>query len=352
MKDRTAALAALGGVAGLWALGRLARARRAIDFRGRHVLISGGSRGLGLALARRFAAEGARLTLLARTADDLDRARAELARWDTDVLTIPCDVRDRAAVEAAVARAVGHHGRLDVLVHDAGLIQVGPEDHMTEADYAETMGVHFWGAYYLTEAARPHLPRDGSARVVYVSSIGGRVAVAHLAPYSASKHALTGYADAMRAELAEEKIRVTTVTPGLMRTGSTVNAYFKGQHREEYAWFTIGNANPLLSMSSERAAQRIVEACRHGDASLTLTLSAKLATAANGLAPGLVGAAMKLADRLLPDVAWGDGAARRTGWESFSRWAPSLLTRPADRAVPRFNELRGHAPPHHGDGHR
>src|SRR5690606_7517690 len=212
--DRALASAALGA-AGLWAVGRAVRARRAIDLRGRHVLISGGSRGLGLALARCFAREGARLTLLARTADDLGRARADLARWDTDVLTVPCDVRDRAAVETAVRQAVDHHGRLDVLVHNAGLIQVGPEAHMTEADYAETMGVHFWGAYYLTEAARPHLPRDGSARIGYVSSIGGRVAVAHLAPYAASKHALTGYADAMRAELAEDGIRVTTITPGL-----------------------------------------------------------------------------------------------------------------------------------------
>ncbi len=341
--DRSVPLAALGGAATVWAAGRLLRARRAVDLRDRHVLISGGSRGLGLALARCFAKEGAALTLLARTEADLDDARAELARR-TDVLALPCDVRDRAAVEAAVAEAVRHHGRLDVLVHDAGVIQVGPEAHMTEADYAEAMGTHFWGAYYLTEAARPHLPRDGSARIVYVSSIGGRVAVPHLAPYAASKHALTGYADAMRAELAAEGVRVTTVTPGLMRTGSTVNAYFKGRHREEYAWFTIGNANPLLSLSAERSARRIVDACRHGDASLTLTPVAKLAVAADGLAPGLVAAAMKLTSRLLPDPA-GDGAARWTGWQSFSRWAPSLWTRPADRAVPRFNELRGHTPP-------
>ena len=340
---RGATFATLGGVAGLWALGRALRAGRAVDFRGCHVLISGGSRGLGLALARRFAAEGASLTLLARTADDLDRARADLARWDIDVLTIPCDVRNRDAVEAAVSESVRHHGRLDVLVHDAGVIQVGPEAQMAEADYREALGVHFWGAFYLTDAARPHLPRDGSGRIAYVSSIGGRVAVPHLAPYATSKFALTGYADAMRAELAPG-IRVTTVTPGLMRTGSPVNALFKGQHRKEYAWFTVGDANPLLSTGADHAAARIVDAVRHGDAALTLTLPAKLLAAADGLAPSLVGTAMKWTNRLLPDPS-GDGEARWTGWQSFSRWAPSLLTRLSDRAVPRFNELRGHAPP-------
>lgn len=339
------ALAIASAAAGTVGVRRLVRARRRIDFRGRTVVISGGSRGLGLVLARHFAAEGANLVLLARTEADLATAKEELQAASTDVLALPCDVRDRTAVERAVAEAAERFGWIDVLVHDAGVIQAGPEENLHEDDYRESLGVHFWGAYYLTEAVRPHLPRDGSGRIAYVASIGGRVAVPHLAAYSVGKFALVGYADAMRAELAEHGVRVTTVTPGLMRTGSHVNATFKGQHEKEYAWFSIADANPLLSADPDRAARRILEAVRHGDPALTITLPAKLAVAADGLAPGLVGTVMKWADRGLPDAAGPSGDEPRTGWESFSDASPSVLTRPADTEVPQNNELRGHPPP-------
>lgn len=339
-----AATLALGGL-GAWASARALRARRATLFRGRTVVISGGSRGLGLLLARRFAAEGARLALLARTEHDLAAAVDDLRqRHGADALAVACDVSDRAAVEAATRRIVDEVGPPSVLVHDAGVIEVGPDAHMDEADYREALGVHFWGAYFLTEAVRPHLPRDGSGRIGYVSSIGGRVAVPHLGPYSASKHALVGYADAVRAELAADNVRVTTITPGLLRTGSHPNAVVKGDHEKEYAWFAIGDANPLVSMSGDRAADKILDALRHGDAALTLTLPAKLAAAFDGVAPGLNGKVMKLVDRLLPNATGPDGDRRQWGWDSFSDAAPSALTAPADREVVPNNELRGRDP--------
>lgn len=336
------ALWTLGGIAGAVGLSGLLRRRRRIGFMQRTVLISGGSRGLGLVLARRFADERANLVLLARTATDLDRAKEDLERRGADVLALPCDVRDRSTVDAAVEAAVARFGRLDVLVHDAGVIEVGPAEHMEERDYREALDVHFWGAYYLTEASRPHLRRSGQGRIAYVASIGGRVAVPHLAPYAASKFALVGFADAMRAELAAEGIRVTTVTPGLMRTGSHVNAIVKGRHEQEFAWFAISDANLLLSADADRAARQIVDAIRYGDAALTITLPAKLLAALDGLAPGFVGAVMKAATRFLPDPTSGQGDVRRTGWESFSATAPSILTRPADEAISENNELRGH----------
>ncbi|MDX1531422.1 MAG: SDR family oxidoreductase [Rhodothermales bacterium] len=342
MNKTLTTLAAAGGGLALW---RGLRARRRIPFRGRTAVISGGSRGLGLVLARRLADEGANLVLLARTAADLDRARGELEGRGAAVLALPCDVREREQVERAVAKAAERFGRIDVLLHDAGVIQVGPQEHMTEADYREAMGVHFWGAYYLTEAVLPHLPTDGTGRVGYVASIGGRIAVPHLAPYSASKFALVGYADAMRAELSRRGIRVTTVTPGLMRTGSHPNALFKGDHEKEYAWFSISDANPLLSASAQHAAQQILDAVRHGDPALTITIPAKLGAALDGLFPGLTGTVMKLAEHLLPAPAGWSGDRRQTGWESFSAASPSVLTRPADEAVAENNELRGHAPP-------
>ena len=340
--SRAAALA-LGGL-GAWAAARALRAGRAVSFRDRVVLISGGSRGLGLVLARRLAAEGARLALVARTPADLDAAIADLRRRGATAHAFPADVADRAQAEAAVRQALAALGRIDVLVHNAGVIEVGPEAHMDESDYREALGVHFWGAYHLTEAVRPHLPRDGSGRVGYVSSIGGRVAVPHLGPYSASKHALVGYADAVRAEFAADRVAVTTITPGLMRTGSHPNAIVKGDHEREYAWFAIADANPLLSMGAGRAARKIVDALRHGDPALTLTLPAKLAAALDGVAPGLAGRLTRAASRLLPSPVGPEGDERQTGWESFSEAAPSPLTRPADSAVAENNELRGHAP--------
>jgi NAD(P)-dependent dehydrogenase (short-subunit alcohol dehydrogenase family) len=337
---------AIGAAAlGAWTIFRVFRARRRISFRDRVVVISGGSRGLGLVLARELAAEGARLVLLARTVSDLDTARRELEALGADVLAIPCDVGNSAAVHAAVTAAVERFGRVDVLLHVAGIIQFGPLTHLSEADFRESLAVHFWGAYYLTEAVLPYLPRDGSGRTAYVSSFGGRVAAPHMAAYAAGKFALVGYADALRTELAREGIRVTTVTPGLMRTGSHVNATFKGRHEAEYAWFSILDANPLASISAESAARQIVDAVRHGDEALTITLRAKVLGALDGLAPGLVGRAMKAANRLLPQPTGPDGDALRTGWESFSDASPSMLTGLADRAVAENNELRGHAAP-------
>lgn len=329
-------------LAGAWAVARAFRAPRAVSFAGRVAVVSGGSRGLGLLVARRLVGEGARVALLARTQVDLDAAAAELGEA---ALPVVCDVRDRAQVEAAVARVVERLGPPSVLLHDAGVISVGPEGHMAEADYAESVGVHFWGAYYLTEAVRLHLPRDGTARIGYVSSIGGRVAVPHLGPYSVGKHALVGYADAMRAELAADGVRVTTITPGLMRTGSHPNAVVKGQHEKEYAWFAIGDATPGLSMDGDRAAGKVVDALRHGDAALTLTLAARLAAAADGVAPGVVGAAMKAVAAVLPSPTGPGGDRRKTGWESTSAAAPSVLTALSDKEIAPNNELRGHAPP-------
>ena len=344
--DTKKAVVALASGAGALAALRLARARRRIDFRGRTVLITGGSRGLGLVLARQFAAEGAHLALLARTADDLEKAEAELVSRGADVYATPCDVRNREEVDAAIAGTVERYGRLDALVNNAGVIQVGPVEHMGAADFAEAMGVHFWGAYHATEAALPHLRAQKESRIVNVASIGGQVAVPHLAPYVASKFALVGYSDVMRAELAKYGVRVTTVSPGLMRTGSHVNAFFKGRHEEEFAWFATSDAQPLLSASAERAAREIIEACRYGDPELVITLPAKLAVRLSRLFPGLVAAATALAERLLPEMAAGpEGDTRRTGWESFSDVAPSKLTRPADEAIKRNNELRGHTAP-------
>jgi NAD(P)-dependent dehydrogenase (short-subunit alcohol dehydrogenase family) len=315
-----------------------------MDFRDKVVVITGGSRGLGLLIGRELAQQGARLAILARDAAELDLARRELtALGGRRVLAVPCDVGDRDEVQWAVDSIVERFGRLDVVINNAGIIQVGPLEHMQIEDFDEAMQVHFWGPLYLIEAALPHLRKHRGGRIVNIASIGGQVAIPHLIPYCASKFALVGLSNGLRAELAKEGTYVTTICPGLMRTGSHVNAQFKGQRQAELAWFAIADSLPLTSTSGRRAAHRVVEACRYGEPHVTITLQAKLAAAAAHFAPGLTGRALELVARLLPGPDPVDGDEARPGWQHPSRWAPSLLTRLSDQAAVENNELRGEA---------
>ena len=318
---------------------------RSIDFDGKSVVIFGGSRGLGLVIARELAAEGARLTLAARDEGELERAKAQLEAQGAMVSTIVCDIRHRDQVNRTIAQAATERGGIDVLINDAGVIQVGPFDHMEVEDFENAMATHFWGPLYAILAALPHLRLSGAARIVNISSIGGKIAVPHLLPYSASKFALTGLSEGLHAELMKEGIRVTTVCPGLMRTGSTYNAWFKGNHKLEFAWFHHADAIPGLSIDARRAARQVIGACRRGDAELIITTPAKLAVLLNAVSPGTMAALMSITNRLLPGAVDESGAEQRSGWQSVSRLAPSFISRQADRATAENNELpKGAAP--------
>ncbi len=308
-------LLALGGVA--LAVCLISRAtRRTCSFAGKVVLITGGSRGLGLVLARQLCADGARVALLARDPDELANARAELVQRGGDVLTISCDLLDRGQIDGAVQNVVDHFGGLDVVINNAGIIEVGPLEHMKREDFERAMNLHFWAPFDLIVKALPHLRRRGEGRIVNIASIGGRMAVPHLAPYCASKFALVGLSDALRAELARDRIHVTTVTPGLMRTGSQGNAKFKGDHLAEYTWFALSTALPFASVKAERAAAQIISACRRGLPSLTIPLIARATILGNALFPNIAGSMMKVINTVvLPPPAGLDGDASRSGLE-------------------------------------
>jgi NAD(P)-dependent dehydrogenase (short-subunit alcohol dehydrogenase family) len=317
------------------------RRRSHYDFAGKSVVITGGSRGLGLVIARELADEGARLALVARDAEELSRAAEDIRTRQpfADLLTVSGDVRQRYEAERAITQAFERFGTVDVLINNAGVIQVGPVDHMKLADYEDAMNTHFWGPLYMTLAALPHMRRQGQGRIVNISSIGGRVGVPHLVPYSASKFALTGLSDSLRYELARDNILVTTVCPGLMRTGSPVNAMFKGKHPEEYAWFAISDSLPLASINAERAARQVVAACRRGDAELVITVQARMAILARTIAPELYSDVMVMINGLLPAPTGREGDQVKRGKESESEWAPSALTKPTYEAAAENNEL-------------
>ena len=328
--------AAVGATA-LGAVRYAVRAYRRVDVTGRSVVITGGSRGLGLELAREFASRGARLALLARNEDELSRAADELS--GADVITIRCDVRDRGSVEAGIERVMQERGAVDILVNVAGIIDVGPIDHLTEEDFADSLATHFWGPLYTIRSAVKHMHPGG--RIVNISSIAGLVAVPHLSSYTAGKFALTGLSEGLHAELSGRDIIVTTVCPGLMRTGSHVKARFKGRHEKEFAWFAVNAGFPLASMKARRAARQIVEACRLGQPFLILTPQARALHLFHALAPNTTARLMRIVDRLLPEPTSADGQRKREGWQAKSDVAPSALTHLADRNIPKNNELDG-----------
>jgi short-subunit dehydrogenase len=305
------------------------------DLQGKTVLITGGSRGLGLVMAREFAREGARLVLCARDETELQRAQTDVESFGGEVMTVSCDVTNKQSVTEMIERV---NGGVDVLINNAGVIQVGPIEVMTPEDFETAMQAHFWGPLNTILAVLPSMRAKKSGRIVNISSIGGKVSVPHLVPYSASKFALVGLSKGLRTELMKDGIKVTTVCPGLMRTGSPRNADFKGKHHLEYAWFSISDALPLLTVSAENAARQVVRACKRGQAELVISVPAKVAVLFESLFPEAMSQILAVMNQLLPG-AGGVGNQTMKGRDSTSAWSPSWLTTLNEEAAIRNNEV-------------
>lgn len=315
----------------------LSRARKAYSYRGRVVVITGGSRGLGLALARRLVDEGARLALLARSEEELERASADLRARGGEVRTFVCDVTDQSAVKAVIERIDDAFGSIDVLINNAGVIVCAPFDNLSESDFEEALGIHFRGPLYTTRAVLPIMRRQGGGRILNISSIGGKIGVPHMSAYSASKYALVGFSHALAAELRRERIYVTVACPGLMRTGSHRAAEFRGRQSKEFAWFTTLCATPPLSTSARHAARKLLEACRSGRAEITFPWHWRVATAGGGLLPGVAVYANTLVNRYLPSPTEARGASR-PGREVRGESPPRWYTHSIERAAADLNQ--------------
>jgi NAD(P)-dependent dehydrogenase (short-subunit alcohol dehydrogenase family) len=327
------------GAAGLaaWWLGRPKRTRQ-YDFAGKSVLITGGSRGLGLVLGRQLTEQGAQLAICARDEEELHRAADDLAGHGFRPAIYPCDISDASAVRQMVEEIESRFGRIDVLINNASIISVGPVSMMTREDFEQALAINFWGTYNTVEAALPGMRRRQEGRIVNISSIGGKVAVPHLLPYDVAKFAVVGYSQGLRAELSNNGVFVTTICPGLMRTGSPRHALFKGRNEAEYTWFSIGDSIPLLTLSAEEAAREIIEACRNGQAEAVLSLPAQAAVILNALLPELTADVLALMNSLLPRPG-GIGSQTAEGKDSQSFFAPSWLTALTERAARRNNEI-------------
>jgi short-subunit dehydrogenase len=331
------ALGAGVGLAG-WALWR--RTRQA-DLKNQVVLITGASRGLGLAMAREFAQLGCRLAICARDQEELQRAADDLRMYNAQVLPVPCDIGDQRQVELMVEQVMQHWGRIDVLVNNAGVITVGPLESQTLQDFEEAMRVMFWGVVYPTLAVLPQMLARRSGRIANITSIGGKVSVPHLVPYNCAKFAAVGFSEGIHGELRRFGIRVTTVVPGLMRTGSHINAYFKGKNEAEYTWFALSGTMPLISMAAERAARKIVAAIRRGDAEIILTPQARALAMANGVAPGLTSEMLALVNWMLPNHNGEAGKQRRLGRDSETAITRSPATALGRNAAHEYHQVEG-----------
>lgn len=310
------------------------------DFEGKVVVITGGSRGLGLALAREFGRRGARLALCARNAEELQAAKHQLRKVAPECFTQVCDVSERVQVEDFLTTVRQHFGQIDVLVNNAGIIQVGPLENQKLEDFEQAMAVNFWGAVYATLAVLPEMRRRGKGGIVNICSVGGKVAVPHLLPYSASKFALTGFSQGLATELHGSGVKVTTVSPGLMRTGSQFQAHFKGQHEKEFAWFLLSSSTPLTSMKAERAARQIVNAAKRGQRELTVGWQAKVLSRVHGSLPELTGAMLAQVNRCLPTASESDTGMKR-GCDSESLATRNPFTASNRFAARRLNERHG-----------
>lgn len=328
----------LATVAGVAVAGELLQRRKMIDLQGKVVLITGSSRGFGLAIAEQFALAGAKLALCARDEEELARARMQVSEFGAQVLTIPCDISDPEQVQRCVEQATAHFGQIDVLVNNAGIITAGPWQTLTRHDFEESMNIMFWGIYNMTMAVLPQMAARKSGRIVNITSIGGKVSVPHLLAYSSAKFAAVGFSEGLHAELAKDGIVVTTVAPGLMRTGSQVNAVIKGdQHRTEYALFTLLDTLPASSISVKRAAKQVVNATKRGSAELLITVEAQLAARLYGAFPGFVTDLLGIVNRFLP-TSEEAGQESYTGRESESPLSQSFLTSLGQKASQDYNQ--------------
>lgn len=286
----TVALGILGAAAAATAAVVAAHRRRAVL--GKVVVITGGSGGLGVELATVFGKHGAHLVLASRDQGELDAALVELQKRGAihnknTALTVVCDVTKPDECVHVIAETIARYGRVDVLMNVAGIIDVAPfQDQPLEA-FEQAMQVNFFGALQMIQAVLPHMQAQGSGSIVNVSSIGGKIGVPHMLPYVASKYALTGLSEGLRAELSGTGVKVTLVCPGLMRTGSQTGAKFGGNSQAEYNWFALSATLPGIAASVQSAARKIYRATADGAAEITITPQAWLASRLVGVAPGI-----------------------------------------------------------------
>jgi NADP-dependent 3-hydroxy acid dehydrogenase YdfG len=192
--------------------------------KGTVALVTGASSGIGEATARTLAAEGAKVALVARRAERLEKLASEIAGHGHTALAIEADVTDRDQAKAAVERTIGDFGRLDILVNNAGVMLLGPMADSPVEEWDRMIDINLKGLLYMTDAALPHLLEGapdsgrGVTDIVNISSVAGRVASAGAGVYNMTKHGVGAMSEALRQEVSRKGVRMTIIEPGAVST--------------------------------------------------------------------------------------------------------------------------------------
>jgi len=210
---------------------------------GRVALVTGGGRGLGLGMALALAHAGADIALASRSADELERAAGMIRAIGREVLIVPTDVGDVAAVQKMVNQAAGHYGGLNILVNAAGINFRRPIDSFTEEDWDRIMAVNLKGAFFAAQAARPHMQQRGGGKIINVGSIVFELVVPNIALYTVSKGGMRQMTRALALEYAPDRICVNAIAPGRFWTKMT-DAFFSVPELYESAVSVIPLGRP------------------------------------------------------------------------------------------------------------
>lgn len=302
-------------------------------------IVMGASRGLGLVMATELARRGHDVAICARDAESLERAAEKLRVHGTTVLPLTCDVTDHDAVQGFVREVSDRLGPIDVAIHVAGVIQVGPLEAMTREHLEDAIDIMLWGPINMALAVLPSMRGRRSGRIGVVTSIGGKLSPPRLLPYATAKFGAVGFTEGLSAELAGTGVTATTLVPGLMRTGSHGQAQFFGDASKQYAWFGPAASLPLLSVDAEKAAAKMVDAVLKGKRVALVSPLSHVASRAHGLAPNLTVRLNQALSLVLPK---GTSSETVPGDEAREGLKPdgivSKLTTLGDRAAARFNE--------------
>jgi NAD(P)-dependent dehydrogenase (short-subunit alcohol dehydrogenase family) len=231
-------------------------------FKDKSVWITGGSSGIGEALALQFSSEGAKIVLSSRREEELNRVRSLCINRGLDaghVLVLPLDVTDHESMPAAVERVTGAFGGIDMLINNAGISQRSLCVDTDMSVYRQIFEVDVLGQIALTKTVLPLMLEQRSGHIAITSSVAGKIGVPQRTGYCAAKHAVMGFFDALRAEAGHHGVQVTTITPGFIKTNISVNA-LKGDGSE----FGTVDGDIAGGMDVTRCAEVIMDGFRRG----------------------------------------------------------------------------------------
>jgi NAD(P)-dependent dehydrogenase (short-subunit alcohol dehydrogenase family) len=328
--------------AGTWlALGLLgvtwaawSRRRRRLDLRGRVAIVTGGARGLGLAITRALVQRGCRVAICGRDGETVRLCVEQLRSEGFSISGQACDVSDPAQVGAFVQSTVEDYGAIDVLVNNAGQCYVGPASELDALDMHFALQNIFWAQFYPTRAVLPQMRARRFGRIVNVTSLAGKLPIPHQAAYVAAKHAATGWSETLGVELAQEGITVSTITPPPLRNGAPLHAHYNGQREAEFTWFARSLTSPLSAIGAERVVGAVVEAIVYGKLESAVSPLSWLAARAHGAAPNLVQKGLRGIALWMPPAAEpGTSSPMRLGLEVAGSSSDADVQRLARRAA-------------------